>query len=559
MRKALPSSLLLCWGVFFSSGCGPSLDKVVRETHWYRADRPCAQGPFELRFAASGARWGEGIEADVGAARAMHGHFELEVAGTVRSHGSWRTSVEVNSTTTDGRATSTRRQDVAADNGRCVEQPDEIAPSSQEAEPQLPLPVTEGPAQAGVEPLIQPLPPTYPPPPMSQPPPGYRPPPNYSPPSGYRPPPRYPPPPGYQPPRRHRLPDEGQPTGTQPVTAPDSTTAVGTSTPPAAQTNGPAALIEFAGAQARGRASGSHHTPFLVWLHSDPRLEGAMTLPVGATIVLRIWSDEPQDWSQARLRVALLDVRPDVPEAEWIAHLRAKKAERRREAAERAAQARADAEKRARRRRHCDSHHDDEDCWGDGGYAGWQGRRRATEARWRKERAAAKERALRRRTAARPDPEVSAQPVPGLASGPPPQAQPEEIPPPPSDNAVWIEGYWRRSTSAWVWLGGWWKVPAADVSDGRTVVAPAPPPGAQVEVLGRRPCEGAVWLPGGWVWDGHLWFWIGGRWTVPPRLGLRWRSSRWSRFGAGVRLVPGTWELAFDEPSGQSLPPAPSP
>lgn len=45
------------------------------------------------------------------------------------------------------------------------------------------------------------------------------------------------------------------------------------------------------------------------------------------------------------------------------------------------------------------------------------------------------------------------------------------------------------------------------------VVVPVPPP-ARVEVIGRSPYAGAVWVPGHWQYSRRRadWVWIGGRW-----------------------------------------------
>ena len=62
---------------------------------------------------------------------------------------------------------------------------------------------------------------------------------------------------------------------------------------------------------------------------------------------------------------------------------------------------------------------------------------------------------------------------------------------------------------------------AADASAGlqvevqATVDVPRPPrPAARVETRPAAPAQGAIWIPGEWVWDGLAWVWAGGRWEL---------------------------------------------
>ncbi len=47
--------------IVFLTGCGPSLDKVVRTTQTFGVQQRCAQGPFEIHVPAFGSRWGEDV------------------------------------------------------------------------------------------------------------------------------------------------------------------------------------------------------------------------------------------------------------------------------------------------------------------------------------------------------------------------------------------------------------------------------------------------------------------------------------------------------------------
>lgn len=52
-----------------------------------------------------------------------------------------------------------------------------------------------------------------------------------------------------------------------------------------------------------------------------------------------------------------------------------------------------------------------------------------------------------------------------------------------------------------------------------TVDAPRPPrPAARQEVRPVAPAQGAIWVPGEWIWDGLAWVWAGGRWEVQAGL-----------------------------------------
>jgi hypothetical protein len=76
------------------------------------------------------------------------------------------------------------------------------------------------------------------------------------------------------------------------------------------------------------------------------------------------------------------------------------------------------------------------------------------------------------------------------------------------------------------------------------VTVPGPPPAARVEIVPETPKARAVWVDGGWLWEGIHWRWVDGGWfEAPPG----YRYSRWStqRRDDGALLFAGPqW---FDE------------
>ena len=77
---------------------------------------------------------------------------------------------------------------------------------------------------------------------------------------------------------------------------------------------------------------------------------------------------------------------------------------------------------------------------------------------------------------------------------------------------------------------------AAPVGVGFSVGIPAPP-SLRAEVIGYRPGLGYVWIPGYWDWRGSSYFWVGGRWSLPPYRHAYWVAPRWERH----RYYRGLW------------------
>jgi len=165
---------------------------------------------------------------------------------------------------------------------------------------------------------------------------------------------------------------------------------------------------------------------------SDP--DRPPTLQPGARLRVRLWFPEPNDLEGVLFVVEHRVASPNVSDAEWVAHLRARIAEHHR------ADARAQAEYH-RRNEHCAAHHEDEDCWGPGGYDAHL--RRSREPR---PQAVA--------TVAAPS-----GPQPRDPDGPPPPPRVEVRPPKPALHADWVPGFWRWSGFSWAWISGRWRIP----------------------------------------------------------------------------------------------------
>ena len=73
---------------------------------------------------------------------------------------------------------------------------------------------------------------------------------------------------------------------------------------------------------------------------------------------------------------------------------------------------------------------------------------------------------------------------------------------------------------------------------------PYPPPAAHVETVPPRPHASAVWIDGGWLWQGRRWVWQAGGWVDPPAGAT---FAKWqSKVTDDGRLVfaPGAWRAS---------------
>ena len=270
------------------------------------------------------------------------------------------------------------------------------------------------------------------------------------------------------------------------------------------------------------------------WANRDPD-QGA-PLVEGTTIRVRLWSEVPNPLEGVTFVVRQQVFTSSIPEEEYAAHLRERRAENERELQERQARGpsrrqrrlaerrRRRAERLAERQRFCSAHRDDTDCWGEGGY---EGNRRRAEAQQREAQALRLE-AEAQAAAAMPSPD-----------GPPPPPRADPPPPKASTNARWVAGYWHW-VRQWVWISGRWDVPEADIVAQQTVHAPSAPPPPRAESVPASPAPGLVWAAGYWQWDGAQFVWIAGRWDV-AQSGAQWQAPRWQVQAGGAIFVPGRW------------------
>ena len=72
------------------------------------------------------------------------------------------------------------------------------------------------------------------------------------------------------------------------------------------------------------------------------------------------------------------------------------------------------------------------------------------------------------------------------------------------------------------------------------VVREAPPP-LIVDRRPPRPGPSQVWVNGYWVRGHSGWVWVSGRWEAPPRGRGKWDEPRWERHGKEYRFHEGHW------------------
>lgn len=316
-------------------------------------------------------------------------------------------------------------------------------------------------------------------------------------------------------------------------------------------------------------------------------------------LTIRLWSLEPNDLEGVLFGAADVVWAPNVPPAQWQAHLRAEEARQqaeiaawakahppqvvvehvetaqeraRREAGEqerirreqqrlraqherelkgqqrREIAAALEQERRVRRANYCAAHGDDRDCWGAGGlrvHLDLEAHQREADAYcaahteearcWTSAEWSARRAAWQKRL------DAAAAASTCQPTGAPPAPESESQPPALSDHATWRPGYWQWSECTWVWLAGQWRVPDSDIVADATTKAPAAPPPLQAEAPPPPPVHAAVWIGGFWQWSGTSWVWIAGSWQLPPSASVTWRPAQWQPRGVVHVLVPGGW------------------
>jgi hypothetical protein len=383
-----------------AGGCGPYLktDEVRREA-WAVSAR-CAQGPFEVAAKTLGARWGESLQVSVAAPRRVAGRYELWLAGKRIADGPWQANLRPEPL--PGSQVAPPPPPFKLDNERCLPRPVIAAPTE-------PEPIVLEPPPPAVVALVVP-PPPFAPPPLPPPPVPMGPPPDFA--------------PILEPPLPARPPVPEPPRAVVALAAAPE--------PPRAPPHLIASKVnqDVAGSRA--------WTQIASWSVEQRDPAGPAPIAAGSPVRVVIWSETPNDLDGARFVLIQTAMRPNVTDAEWIAHLEAERAEANRRAQEWQQEQQA-------RAAHCRAHLDDADCWGDGGYPAHQQRQRDLEARWRAQAAAAK-------------PPKTATPPP-IAQGPPPPAKPEDPGPKPSADAEWLPGSWSWRDANWAWTSGRWQLP----------------------------------------------------------------------------------------------------
>jgi hypothetical protein len=73
------------------------------------------------------------------------------------------------------------------------------------------------------------------------------------------------------------------------------------------------------------------------------------------------------------------------------------------------------------------------------------------------------------------------------------------------------------------------------------IEVPYPPPAARVEIVPRKPREGAVWVDGEWAWEGKRWVWESGGWVMPPEHAYLAPWLTYRQENGKLLFAPGTW------------------
>ncbi len=80
-------------------------------------------------------------------------------------------------------------------------------------------------------------------------------------------------------------------------------------------------------------------------------------------------------------------------------------------------------------------------------------------------------------------------------------------------------------------------------------IVPYPPPAAQVEILPPRPSGDALWIDGYWEWTGTGFAWQRGRWDVSPAPGAYYARATTVRSPNGqLFYYTGRWHLSDGRP-----------
>ncbi|MBN2804095.1 MAG: hypothetical protein JXR91_13455, partial [Deltaproteobacteria bacterium] len=75
---------------------------------------------------------------------------------------------------------------------------------------------------------------------------------------------------------------------------------------------------------------------------------------------------------------------------------------------------------------------------------------------------------------------------------------------------------------------------------------PPPPPPVKFENKTASPSDNHIWIEGYWKWNysSKKWIWITGHWTVPPKKNSKWVKPQYGQSGKDTYYKPAHWETA---------------
>jgi hypothetical protein len=73
--------------------------------------------------------------------------------------------------------------------------------------------------------------------------------------------------------------------------------------------------------------------------------------------------------------------------------------------------------------------------------------------------------------------------------------------------------------------------------------APTSPPPTPTDPVPPQPAANAVWIPGFWIYDGHSYTWMRGRWEIPPPLARAYVPAHSEARNGQMVYVPGYWQM----------------
>ncbi len=100
----------------------------------------------------------------------------------------------------------------------------------------------------------------------------------------------------------------------------------------------------------------------------------------------------------------------------------------------------------------------------------------------------------------------------------------------PSNNHVWVDGYWNWEKKQWVWHKGRYQQAVQDR-----------PPINNHEFIPPPPSHRHVWVPGKWSFEAGDWLWLKGHYMTKPFINAHWQPGQWRKYASGWVWVEGHW------------------